>query len=147
MLIEAYHRQGTTRLWIGEFLAARAHLEQAIALYDPQRHRSHALRYGADPGVACRLLALQVLWILGYPDQALTRAQEAFALAQELSHVNTLGYGLACLPRSIYFRGEWQAAQERAETSVAFATEVGLPYFVAQKSILLGCGARRARTL
>jgi adenylate cyclase len=106
LLIEAYLRQGSTRLWIGEFLAARAHLEQAIALYDPQRHRAHALRYGTDPGVACRLLAHQVLWILGYPDQALKRAQEACALAQGFSHVNTLGYGLACLPHIHYVRGE-----------------------------------------
>ena len=138
LLIEAYHRQGGSRLWIGEFLAARAHLEQAIALYDPQRHRAHALRYGADPGVACRLLAHQVLWILGYPDQALTRAQEAFTLAQGFSHINTLGYGLSCLPAIHYNRGEWQAAQARAEACVAFATEVGLPYFVAQMSIYWG---------
>jgi predicted ATPase len=138
LLIEAYHRQGSTRLWIGEFLAARAHLEHALALYDPQRDRAHALRYGVDPGVSCRLLAMQVLWILGYPDQALTRAQEALALAQKLAHVNTLGYGLACPPQIHLFRGEWQAAQARAEASVAFATEVGLPYFVAQQSIILG---------
>jgi predicted ATPase/class 3 adenylate cyclase len=138
LLIEAYHRQGATRLWIGEFLAARAHLEQAIALYDPQRHRAHALRYGADPGVACRLIAVQVLWILGYPDQALRRAQEALAMAQELSHVNTLGYGLSSMAYIYHARGEWQAAQEWAEACVAFATEVGLPYFVAQNSIKLG---------
>src|SRR5215471_14833095 len=96
------------------------------------------LRYGADPGVACRLLAHQVLWILGYPDQALTRAQEALALAQGFSHVNTLGYGLACLPGIHYARGEWQAAQEQAEACVAFATEAGLPYFVAQMTIFWG---------
>ncbi len=138
LLIEAYHRQGATRLWIGEFLAARAHLEQAIALYDPQRHRAHALRYGADPGVACRLIALQALWILGYPDQALRRAQEAFTLAQEFSHVNTLGYGLSSMAYIYHARGEWRAAQEWAEACVAFATEVGLPYFAAQNSIKLG---------
>ncbi len=138
LLMEAYHRQGATRLWIGEFLAARAHLEQAIALYDPQRHRDHALRYGADPGVACRLLAHQVLWILGYPDQALRRAQEALELALEFSHVNTLGYGLACLPHVHYVRGEWQAAEARAEACVNFATEAGLPYFVAQMTIFWG---------
>ena len=29
---------------------AREHLEQGIALYDPQQHRSHAFLYGYDPG-------------------------------------------------------------------------------------------------
>jgi tetratricopeptide (TPR) repeat protein len=35
-------------------------------------------------------------------------------------------------------RGEWQAAQEWAEACITFATEAGLPYFVAQNSIKLG---------
>jgi adenylate cyclase len=138
LLIAAHYAQGQTRLWIGEFLAARAHLEHAMALYDPQQHRALAFCYGRDMGVACRLIAHQVLWILGYPDQALTRAQEALALAQQFSHVNTLGYGLACLPQIHYNRGEWEAAQERAEACVAFATEVGLPYFSAQMTIFWG---------
>nr|AFK79255.1 adenylate cyclase [uncultured bacterium F41-01] len=138
LLIAAHYVQGSTRLWMGEFLTARAHLEQGMALYDPQQHRTLTFRYGRDLGVACRLLAHQVLWILGYPDQALTRAQEALALAQEFSHVNTLGYGLACLPQIHYNRGEWKAAQARAEACVAFATEVGLPYFVAQMTIFWG---------
>jgi len=138
LLIEAHRMQGGSRLWIGEFLEARAHLECGIALYDPQRHRAHAFRYGQDPGVACRLLATQALWILGYPDQALKHAQEALALVQGFSHVNTLGYGLACLPQIHYVRGEWQVAQARAEACVTFATEVGLPYFVAQMTIFWG---------
>jgi predicted ATPase/class 3 adenylate cyclase len=138
LLIQAHRMQGSTRLWIGEFQAARSHLELGIALYDPERHHALALSYGQDPGVACRLLAHQVLWILGYPDQALTRAREALALAQGFSHVNTLGYGLACLPAIHYLRGEWQAAEERAEACVAFATEAGLPYFVAQITIFWG---------
>jgi predicted ATPase len=138
LLIAAHFQQGSTRLWIGEFLASRSHLEHGMALYDPQQHRALAFHYGRDLGVSCRLVALQVLWILGYPDQALTRAQEGLALSQGFSHVNTLGYGLACLPYIHLVRGEWQAAQEQAEACVAFATEAGLPYFVAQDSIILG---------
>src|SRR5262249_37584415 len=92
LLIAAHRMQGNTRLWIGEFRAARAHLEHGIALYDLQPHRAHTLRYGHDLGVACRLLDKQVLWILGYPDQALTRTHQALMLAQEFSHIHTLRY-------------------------------------------------------
>ena len=42
---------GNTLNYLGEFAAAQAHLEQGIALYDPQQHRAHAFRYGQDPGV------------------------------------------------------------------------------------------------
>ena len=42
---------GSTLYLGGELAAAQAHLEQGIALYDPQQHRSHALLYGGhDPG-------------------------------------------------------------------------------------------------
>ena len=37
---------GDDPLFLGEFVPARDHLEQDIALYDPQQHRSHAFLYG-----------------------------------------------------------------------------------------------------
>jgi len=55
----------------GEFLPAREHLEDAITLYEPGRHRPLILRYGTDVGVYCLLHAAWALWQLGYPDQAL----------------------------------------------------------------------------
>jgi class 3 adenylate cyclase/tetratricopeptide (TPR) repeat protein len=127
LLLAAHRIQGSTRLWIGEFVAAHAHLESGMRLYDLTQHRAQTLRYGQDLGVACRLLAHQVLWILGYPDQALMRAQEALEISKKFHHVNTLGYGLACLPQVHYVRGEWNAAQKRAEDVVTFATDAGLP--------------------
>jgi predicted ATPase len=138
LLIEAHHVQGNTRVWTGEYPEALAHVEQGIALYDPQWHHAHALRYGQDPGVACRIHAMQVLWLLGYPDQALARAQEALTLVQDFSHANSVAYGLTTMAQIHHLRREWPALQERAEAGVAFATKVGLPYFVAQLSIMLG---------
>src|SRR5262249_60536781 len=42
MLVEAYSMLGTTAFYLGEIASARAHLEQAEALYDPKQHRAHA---------------------------------------------------------------------------------------------------------
>jgi predicted ATPase len=62
----------------GELTATRAHLAEGLRLYDPQRHRTHATLYsGHDPGVCCRNLAAQALWLLGYPDQAVASSQAA----------------------------------------------------------------------
>ena len=61
---------GTTYFMLGEFVAARAHLEQGIALYDPQQHRAHGSVW-EDPGHVSRPYAARTLWFLGYPDQAL----------------------------------------------------------------------------
>ena len=43
---------------------AREHLEQSIALYDPQQHHSHAFLYGQDTGVVCLAYAAWALWFL-----------------------------------------------------------------------------------
>jgi adenylate cyclase len=79
---------------MGEFVSARKHLEQAITLYDPRQHRSHAFSYGYDPGVLSLSFTARALWFLGYPDQALKRDNEALALAQEVSHPHSLAYVL-----------------------------------------------------
>ena len=55
LLLEAHRALGQTLFWLGELAPARAHLEQGIALYDPQQHRSLAFHYGQDPGVGCRI--------------------------------------------------------------------------------------------
>ena len=50
-LVEAYRALGGTLFYMGEFGAARAHLEQGLALYDAQRHHFPVFLYGTEPGV------------------------------------------------------------------------------------------------
>ncbi len=115
LLLESHYALGNTLNYLGEFAAARAYLEQGIALYDPQRHRAHAFRYGQDPGVACRSYAAVTLWWLGYPDQALQRSHEALTLAREVAHPFSLAYVLFFAALLHHFRREGQLTQERAE--------------------------------
>ena len=132
LLVEAHHALGETLLRVGEFVAGREHLEQGIALYNPQQHHSLAFLYGLDPGVACRDVAAVSLWYLGYPDQALKRIQEALTLAHELSHPYSLGHALlfaAWLP--LLCRREGQLTQERAEAARALASEQEFPLWLA----------------
>ena len=78
----------------GEFASARAHLETLIQVYEPQQHHALAYVYGHDPGVAAMMWSADVLWPLGYPDQALQRAEAAIALARDLDHPLSLGLAL-----------------------------------------------------
>jgi predicted ATPase len=45
LFLEAYMGLGVSSYFLGEFAPAREYLEQGIALYDPQQHRSHAFLY------------------------------------------------------------------------------------------------------
>jgi len=118
--------------------SAREHIEQGIALYDPQQHRSLAFVYGTDIGMACRINAALVLWLLGYPDQALQRSHEAITLAQELSHPFSLSFALEFTAYLHQFRREWRLAQERAEAAIALAAEQGFAMRLSRAALLRG---------
>jgi predicted ATPase len=138
LLLVAHNVLGDTLVWLGEFAVAREHLEQGIALYNPQQHRSHAFLYGYDSGVHCLSFASWALWYLGYPDQALRRIHEALTLAQELSHPFSLAFALAFAAWLHQLRREEQAAQERAAAAIALSTDQGFPFWVAWGTILRG---------
>jgi adenylate cyclase len=131
LILQGYRALGDTLFWLGEFTAARTHLEQGIALYDPTQHRTHVFIYGQDPGMGCRAYAAHTLWILGYPDQALHLSQEAITVGQALSHPFSLVFALSFSARLHHFRQEWHVVQERAEAVMALAVEQGFTQFLA----------------
>jgi class 3 adenylate cyclase/tetratricopeptide (TPR) repeat protein len=127
LMVEGHHGLGQISYYMGKFAAAREHLQQAIALYDSRQSSSPTIRPVQDPGVLSWGYAAWSLWYLGYPDQALQRVHEAFALAQKLSHPFSFGFALNFASTLHQFRKEEQLAQEWAEAVVAFSSEHGSP--------------------
>jgi predicted ATPase len=124
--------------YLGYFVQAHAHLEQGIAQYNLPQHSSLAFLYGQDPGVTCRAVAAWVLWLLGYPEQALTRSQEAVSIARELTHLPSLALALGFASHFHLFRREGKAAQERAEAALTLSTDRGFTVWLASGTILRG---------
>jgi predicted ATPase len=137
-LLEAHRAVGSTLYFQGELASARTHLEQALILYNPQQHRSHAFRYGQDPGVVCRTYASRTLWYLGYPDQALQRSSEALTLARESSIPFDLAHALVFAAELHMLRREFQVVQERAEATIALCTAQEFPAWLAYGTMLRG---------
>lgn len=79
-----------------------------------------------------------LLWLLGYPDQALQKSQDALALAQKLSHPNSLAFALYYSAWVHQHRGETQTVQERVEATSRLATEQGFTRWVLQGAVLQG---------
>jgi predicted ATPase/class 3 adenylate cyclase len=94
-IVLGHRLMGYNFIAMGEFQRAYVHLEQAMALYNPEQHRAMAFRYGQDTGVTAQVLLALALVHLGYPDQALEHSRQAVSAAHELNHANTLGYVLA----------------------------------------------------
>jgi class 3 adenylate cyclase/predicted ATPase len=128
-LQEAHYMLGSTLFFLGEPLAAQTHLDQSIALYNPQHSRTLAFSRATDPGVVSLARAAWTLWWLGYPDQALVRSQEAIALAQRLAHPYSLVFALLYDATLHLWRRGSRSVQERTEATLALIQEHGFVQF------------------
>ncbi|HKA52950.1 MAG TPA: AAA family ATPase, partial [Candidatus Binatia bacterium] len=136
LFVLAHHVLGLTLFFQGRFTPAQDHLEQGLALFDPQKHPVD--RSYIDPELGGLLYTAHSLWYLGYPDQALQRSHRALILARELSYPHSLAFALNLIATVHYFRGETQAAQERAEAAITLCSEQGFLQWLAHGSILRG---------
>jgi predicted ATPase/class 3 adenylate cyclase len=139
LILEAHHELWANLSVLGELTSALTHLDGGFSLYDPHKHRHHAFLYGGhDPGVCCGFHAAEVLWLLGYPDQALQRSHDALALARELAHPSTLDTALSFTAWFHYHRGDGHAVRARVEEGIALATEQGFSRARTQVAFLQG---------
>jgi class 3 adenylate cyclase/predicted ATPase len=137
-LLVAHDVMGDTLFWLGDFPAARSHLEQGAALYDAQERQSHIFLYGYDAGVACLGFGAWALWFLGYPDQALRRAHAALLVARELAHPFSLAFGLQFVAHVHHYRREYARARELATEVIAISREHAFPLWSGMGTIVRG---------
>ncbi len=139
LLLQAHHALGPTYGLVGDWAAARLHLEQAIACYDRHEHRAHAFLYGGhDPCVCCLSFAAKSLWMLGYPEQALQRGREALQLALELAHPTSLAHTQLSVSILHQLRRDVSETLELAEALQALAADQGLLFYLAGGLVLRG---------
>jgi len=138
LVVVAHRALGTATFWLGQLTTARQHLEEALAVYQPQDDRAQAAMHGEDPGISCRVYLARVLWMLGYPDQAVTRAHEAVALAKELGDPFSLAYAQSGAAFLYQLRRENRVAQEWAEVAITVCAEHAFPFVLAWSQILRG---------
>jgi DNA-binding SARP family transcriptional activator/predicted ATPase len=121
-------RLGYVLFALGEFVEARAHLEPMLAFYEPQHHRPLVLLSGSDAGVSALAYDACCLWFLGYPDQALTKSQEAMVLARALDHPFSLAeivFFSGCMFRAMERNA--QAMRDGAEELARLASDKLMP--------------------
>lgn len=138
--LAAHYALAVCLFYLGEFATAHCHAAQCVSMYDPQRHHGLAPLYGYDLGAACLGYTAQALWMLGYPDQAQKRCQEALTLARKLSHPFSEAFILGHLAVLHQFARNGREASERADTLVTFCTQKGFTQWMEMGIILRGWG-------
>ena len=130
----AHRLLGLTRLFQGDFAQARAHFEQALRIYDPERDREAKFRFGLDSGVAATAYLALAAWCLGDVARARELMDEAVARAVESAHAPTLANAYLYQAMLEILRDDAEAARRAAEAVVALSREHGL-------ALYLACGA------
>jgi class 3 adenylate cyclase/predicted ATPase len=138
LLAYAHFEMGNTLLWFGELSSARTHLEQSIALYDPEWGRPATFRCGFNCATSSHRFLGHVLWYLGYPDQALSSSRRAIAIAKEISHPFSVAAALSWAAALHQLRREADRTREVAEADLALTTEQPIPFYAAHAMVLQG---------
>lgn len=89
-----------------------------MTLHDSARDHSLAYLYGQEPGVAARVFLAKVLWLSGYPEQALSLAHAALPLARAVAYAPSQAYALAYAAMLHQYRREPQPVRELAEAII-----------------------------
>jgi class 3 adenylate cyclase/tetratricopeptide (TPR) repeat protein len=134
---------GHNLMYSGRFAASRLRLEEAVALeetgvlHDP--NFDGLIYEGVHTSVHFRAYLGNVLFILGYPDQAVARSNAAITRARRLARQRWLfAVSLAAGTRLLSLVRDNAALKERADQLVALATEQGFPHWRAQGMIYRG---------
>ncbi|VIO76021.1 Adenylate cyclase 1 [Bradyrhizobium ivorense] len=116
---------GSALLLTGEIAKARMHYDQAIAVYDPDEHRTLAMRFGQDTEVACLSFRSVAQWLLGYPEAALADTERALRTARSIGQATTLMFALRHVSVTCIQCGAYEAASAQIDELVALADEKG----------------------
>jgi class 3 adenylate cyclase/predicted ATPase len=137
-LILGHLSSGVNLMFAGVFGSSRSHLETAPALYDPISHRPLLQQAGVHPHVFSQAYLGNVLFCLGFPDQALALSDANIAEARRLAHPPSLAGGLAIGARLLSLIGDDAMLDEWVSQLLAVATEQGFPHWRTQGEIYRG---------
>jgi class 3 adenylate cyclase/predicted ATPase len=137
-LVLGHYSSGRTLMFAGRFASSRSHLEEALALYDPISHRSLVHQVGFHPQVVSQAYLGNVLFCLGYPDQAMAQSSAAIAEARRLTHAPSLAGSLSLGTLPVSLVGDDAVLGKWVDQLVAVAAEQGFSYWRALGNIFLG---------
>jgi predicted ATPase len=122
---------GTAETYRAAYPQAQVHQTHALHLYDPEKHRVLALRFGNDPAVTALAGSGWRLWLTGWPDQAVEQTARALVHAETLAHPFSLAIAWFSVALVRQGRGELSVALEAAQRLRTIAHEQGFSLYEA----------------
>jgi predicted ATPase/class 3 adenylate cyclase len=134
----AHEALGFTLFAHGKFASAHAALQRSISLCEDGKAAAYLDLSAQDPRVHVRLYDGMVLWLLGYPDQALRLCAEARRYADKSQRPFSEAMARTISLRVHQFRGEAAVIARQANAAIALCEENGFVHYLAMALILRG---------
>ncbi|WFU16013.1 adenylate/guanylate cyclase domain-containing protein [Bradyrhizobium sp. CB3481] len=129
---------GFTLFAQGRFAAAHTELERSISLCEDCKAAAYLELSAQDPRVHARSYDSMVLWVLGYPDQALRLCAEARRYADASQHPFSEAIARTIGLRVHQLRGDAAVVADEANATIAFCEEHEFVHYLAMALILRG---------
>jgi len=117
-----------TNFWLGNPLVVERHARAIIKRYVRERHAHIVKSMNHDPKTLAGIYLSQVLWMLGFPDQAAAIVDERDAHARLIGHPFDTGFALTLGAWVFHYRRESEKQYARAEAVQKLARDAGLPF-------------------
>ncbi len=135
---------GTAGFHLGDLSAARVHLEQALARFDPAHRPSYDSLAVQDARVTVLSYLSLDLFCLGSLDHARLRNEAAVKEAHDLRHTYSLVHALTQTCWVDWALRSREELQARADAVIAVSAEQGFPYNLAVGTIFRGWALARS---
>jgi tetratricopeptide (TPR) repeat protein len=138
MRVDGHFLLGSYTGFIGQLEQGLTHLDEAIRTFESKGYRPRRLRLGVDARVSCLTSSGFFLWLLGFPDRAVERADRAIEIASDLDHPYSHAYALYHSGFLHLWRHEPEVVQDRATRALHVVETSDLPVWRALGTCLLG---------
>ena len=135
--VQARHALFASSMFRGDLEATCYHADRMLPLYEVGRHGAQALTFGGHDARECALTQNgNALFLLGYPERALSHNSEGIAHALALGQPQVVAHALTWGSLLLQLAGELEELDRRTTLLARLADEHGLAIYYPEARIL-----------
>jgi class 3 adenylate cyclase/predicted ATPase len=139
LLLQAHHCLWATLFNLGDQDTCMQHIEQGLALYEPERHAADAVIYGGHDAKACALgEGALCLWLRGRDRAAQAFIEDAERWAGELGQASSLAHAMDFATMLSRYRRDARAVFRQGNALIQFAEAKGFTDHAAKGRLFRG---------
>jgi predicted ATPase len=124
---------GNVLRFMGDLTNARRHIERMLSRYVDPLRRSHTIRFVWDQRVAGEMVLAVILWLQGFPDQAMRTAERTIESARARDHTISLCYALSTAACPVALRvGDLASAERYVSMLLDHSAKLGMAVWQAE---------------